>query len=925
MKCCSNKYFINHFFKINFTVIVVVNSIYANAQQTKIDSLRFVINSTKADTLKIFLYEDLGQAYRDEKKMDSSVLSYRHALEINTKTNYSLQRECWDMGTIDYLLYEMGNYTESLNYVSKEILLTEKINDTFHLGFVHLLFGHNYKELGEYRQSLNHYFKAKQIFKFYYKSRNIPEDNIFTILCISEVYLKMNRLDSALLYTKQGYKLAIAASSGGNTILAERLLGAIYFEKGNNETALHYYRQYIPDFIKYKANNRDLGFVLNNMAKIFEKAGQKDSAIFYAKKALDNAKEYHDQQNIYNAANVLSELYAKKDEYKKSANQKDNSNNTNTAGDKTERGKIDSLKKEFAMAKNDSAKVEVLIELGNQYRNASKPDSFIVCFQQALEIVQKNKYPIVKELEILGGLQFLTMQTSNYSMSMQYSNRALILGEQTKNNVSIAFTLANIANNYSGMGDFRKALDYLFRSKKVFETFESGHWAIQNIAETYLKMHLPDSALYYNKIAYHIADTGHNQQYMIDFAIRVFAAIYEEKGENELALKYYRQFITDFYKYNLSNREVDRAYLGIAKIYLKKNKTDSSIFYAKKALATAQTYNDEEHILNAADLLYSLHDSLNNESEAFRYFKIAEAAKDSMASIEKIRQIQTLTFNEQIREKEQADADAKAAVRTKLIIIIASIVGLIITFLIWNRIRQLRLKYKAILEQKELDKLKAKHEKQLLELEAKALRAQMNPHFIFNCMNSIKSLIQEGEEDKAITYLTTFSKLIRTIFNNSDKREISLFDEIETCKLYTQLESMRFENKFSYTFYVDENVDLKALSVPALILQPFIENAIWHGIMPKENGGSVNISIKNESECIYCMIADDGIGREMSKQNKFKSGDSTHNSKGVHLTQSRLDLDNLINERNASLEIIDKKDEHGNTAGTRVTLTFKKY
>jgi sensor histidine kinase YesM len=128
------------------------------------------------------------------------------------------------------------------------------------------------------------------------------------------------------------------------------------------------------------------------------------------------------------------------------------------------------------------------------------------------------------------------------------------------------------------------------------------------------------------------------------------------------------------------------------------------------------------------------------------------------------------------------------------------------------------------------ERIKASHEKEILELEARALRAQMNPHFIFNCMNSIKSLIQRKEEDKAITYLTTFSKLIRTIFQNSDKREITLHDEIETCRLYTQLENMRFGNKLSYSFDIDETIDLKSITVPALILQPFIENAnmAWH-------------------------------------------------------------------------------------------------
>jgi LytS/YehU family sensor histidine kinase len=221
------------------------------------------------------------------------------------------------------------------------------------------------------------------------------------------------------------------------------------------------------------------------------------------------------------------------------------------------------------------------------------------------------------------------------------------------------------------------------------------------------------------------------------------------------------------------------------------------------------------------------------------------------------------------------------------------------------------------------EQLKGKYEKELLELEAKALRAQMNPHFIFNCMNSIKSLIQKNEREKAVTYLTVFSKLIRTIFQNSDKREISLFDEIETCKLYMQLESMRFSNKFSYAFNIDETIDLKSVMVPALIIQPFIENAIWHGIMPKEEGGYVHVTVDKNDHKIRCIIDDDGIGRETSLQNKFLVESSSHESKGEHLTQARLDLDNLLNERNARIEIADKKNSETKSAGTTVIINIK--
>jgi sensor histidine kinase YesM len=214
-------------------------------------------------------------------------------------------------------------------------------------------------------------------------------------------------------------------------------------------------------------------------------------------------------------------------------------------------------------------------------------------------------------------------------------------------------------------------------------------------------------------------------------------------------------------------------------------------------------------------------------------------------------------------------------------------------------------------------------EKKKVELELTALRAQMNPHFIFNCMNSIKSLIQQKKDEKATEYLTTFSKLLRTILQNSDQKEISLFDEIETCRLYIQLESMRFGNKLKWQVLVEPEIDLKSLKVPALIIQPFIENAIWHGIMPKEAGGTVTIHVYKNGQAIHCAIDDDGIGRRISEQNKFKNSDFGFSSKGLHLTKSRLDLDNVLNERNAQLEIIDKTSAGELSVGTSVILTFK--
>lgn len=246
------------------------------------------------------------------------------------------------------------------------------------------------------------------------------------------------------------------------------------------------------------------------------------------------------------------------------------------------------------------------------------------------------------------------------------------------------------------------------------------------------------------------------------------------------------------------------------------------------------------------------------------------------------------------------------------------VVAYLIYFVIRYRISGVRKEeqQKAAFEREAL-KLKA----EALELKAEALRAQMSPHFIFNCLNSIKSLIQKEKKQEAIIYLTTFSKLIRNQLNNA-QREISLHEELETCRLYTQLEALRFGTKIICEFEIDEEVDTYSLQVPPLILQPFIENAIWHGVLPKD-GGKVTVSVSKNDKYIECAIEDNGIGREASLHNKSQVS-ATYQSKGMKLVQGRLNLHHSINNRGGTIELIDKKDEQGNASGTLVIVKFKK-
>jgi LytS/YehU family sensor histidine kinase len=204
-----------------------------------------------------------------------------------------------------------------------------------------------------------------------------------------------------------------------------------------------------------------------------------------------------------------------------------------------------------------------------------------------------------------------------------------------------------------------------------------------------------------------------------------------------------------------------------------------------------------------------------------------------------------------------------------------------------------------------------------LETEQKLLRAQMNPHFINNALNSIQSLILENEPAEAGEYLVTFSRLTRAILEQTRKKYISLNKEIETLRMYLEMERLRFDNKFDYEISLSENLVPETIYIPPLLIQPFAENAILHGIVHKNGNGTISITFNRANGNLRCIIQDDGIGRKMAKEineNKSRSGDSI-------ATKIAIERLNLM-DQNGSIEFEDLKDEQQNASGTRVIINM---
>jgi len=217
------------------------------------------------------------------------------------------------------------------------------------------------------------------------------------------------------------------------------------------------------------------------------------------------------------------------------------------------------------------------------------------------------------------------------------------------------------------------------------------------------------------------------------------------------------------------------------------------------------------------------------------------------------------------------------------------------------------------------EKLSIRHTKQIAELEMKALRAQINPHFLFNSLNSINSYILKNDNKMASRYLVKFSQLVRNILNNSSIPFISLSEELNTIELYMHIEGMRFNNQFTYLIDVEQGVNTSAIRIPSLLLQPYVENAIWHGLLHKDGEKNIAIRISKHSlESVCIRIEDNGVGRKMAAENKQKPGHGK--SYGMQLGEDRLKLMNYGQEGVSSVHVIDNIDEKQHPNGTTIEI-----
>ncbi|MEN8223934.1 MAG: two-component regulator propeller domain-containing protein [Bacteroidota bacterium] len=243
----------------------------------------------------------------------------------------------------------------------------------------------------------------------------------------------------------------------------------------------------------------------------------------------------------------------------------------------------------------------------------------------------------------------------------------------------------------------------------------------------------------------------------------------------------------------------------------------------------------------------------------------------------------------------------------------AMIFALLWSFIYW-RIKSIKRKH-------EVEKRVLAIEKELFDIQQKALQLQMNPHFIFNSLNAIQSFVISNDTDKAIHYLSKFSQLMRLILANSRESSIPVKEELKAIKHYLDIERLRFDNKFDYQVDVDTKIDQEFMEIPPMIIQPFIENAIIHGLIHSPDPGHIKLNLKLQDQYIYCIIEDNGVGRKKAQEIREASG-IKRKSRGMLITQERLEILNKQNHEKFAVKVIDLHDKAGKPNGTKVEINI---
>ena len=612
---------------------------------------------------------------------------------------------------------------------------------------------------------------------------------------------------------------------------------------------------------------------------------------------------------------------------------------------------IDSLKRVLPFAKTDSAKVNVLNAIADKFKE-SNPDSTHWYATQAQILTQKIKYDFGQANVFLnfGNAQIIlgNYKTANLNFEKAQALFEKLLAtdseideKRIKNGLARAYASQGIV--FSQQSIYYNALEMYQKALKIYiEINQKANIckAYNNIGIVYKSQQNYSLALHYFKKALDIQLQIGEQSAAT--TLTNMGVIYAEQGNKNAALAHYQRaeklfknndnkrgfallnnYLGDFYNKEKEILKAENYYnqsllmyealqnkfgaslvlYNLGNLYSSQKKYDQAVEFASKSLAYAKEIGVLDQQFHSEKLLSELYSIQNKPQLALEHYKNYVVARDSIANQENNKKMLRLEMESEYKSKAKfLESESKRKTQLTIFMLIAAVLLLGLLLVIYNR---MQIKKRLTLQ------------KEVAEYEQKALHLQMNPHFVFNCLSSISSFIVQNGTDSALKYLSKFSKLMRLTLEYSKGSLIPIDKEIESLQNYLELEQLRFHNKFTFLIHSSENVEFN-MGIPPLLVQPFVENAILHGLVPKEGNGFIEVHFDVENKQLICSITDDGIGLTESKLMKENSV-TAHQSMALEITKKRLQIMEETTAQLANIEIIELK-ENKQSAGTKVIL-----
>ncbi len=610
--------------------------------------------------------------------------------------------------------------------------------------------------------------------------------------------------------------------------------------------------------------------------------------------------------------------------------------------------KIDSLKRVLIYAKIDTSKVNEYNKIADLYKEIN-PDSTLFYAQKATNLSLKSdftfglatayvnkgnasiilgdypnalKYFKTAQLEFRKVLKEDSSKKAKSGLARAYASSGVVYSEQSnqilalKNyeealqlyqeideQANVSKALNNIGIIYKSQLNYPKALEYLKKASKIqTETGEkNAAVTLTNVGAIYFETGQNKNAiLYYNKAKKLFENTDNTRGYAL--LCNYLGDYYREEKDLKLANDYYTKSL-NLYEELQNKFGASLSLYNIAGLLQDQKKYKEAMPFAEKSLAYAKEIGVLDQTYHSEKILSELYEALNDPKAALEHYKNYVQARDSIINETTSQKFALAEVNYEYRKKEALLSEKnKRQIQFVIFSILGALLLIALILVIYNRMqvkRQLTLK------------------KEVAEYEQKALHLQMNPHFVFNCLSSISSFIVQNGTDSALKYLSKFSKLMRLTLEYSKGSLIPIDKEIESLQNYLELEKLRFHDKFEFEIRSSERVEFN-MGLPPLLIQPFVENAILHGIVPKDGTGKIEVDFDVEKEQLICTIKDDGIGLSESKHLKENSV-TAHKSMALGITKKRLEIMESITSKSAQIEITELQSQNKKT-GTKVVL-----